>query len=177
MRIRAVLPISNATDDGSGSLVYQSDFIGTDAEICGWSDGGRGGVGACRMSAGEGDRSLGRRRYTEHLRCDRRKPRHELRVRDRDFTGWKQTHATSGSSFGATNNTLAVNSRTFGAFFTANMPPLDDMISQSIPTIAGDAYRVSFFLADVSGRPNQFTANVWEHYFVVLDRFGVFRLH
>jgi hypothetical protein len=50
----------------------------------------------------------------------------------------------------------------FAAFFGAFTPPFEDMISQSIPTIAGDAYGISFFLMNTEqeGTPieNQFNA-------------------
>ena len=71
------------------------------------------------------------------------------------FTGWTETPATSGSDFTVENDAHSGN---FAAFFGAITPPFEDMISQSIPTIAGDAYSVSFFLMNEEGTPNQFNA-------------------
>ena len=71
------------------------------------------------------------------------------------FTGWTETPATSGSDFTVENDAHSGN---FAAFFGALTP--EDTISQSIPTIAGDAYSVSFFLMNQEGTPigNQFNA-------------------
>jgi len=71
------------------------------------------------------------------------------------FTGWTETPATSGSDLTVQNDAHSGN---FAAFFGALTP--EDTISQSIPTIAGDAYSVSFFLMNQEGTPigNQFNA-------------------
>ena len=71
------------------------------------------------------------------------------------FTGWTEIPATSGSDFTVENDAHSGN---FAAFFGAIIPPFEDTISQSIPTIAGDAYSVSFFLMNEEGTPNQFNA-------------------
>jgi hypothetical protein len=71
------------------------------------------------------------------------------------FSGWTTTPAAAGSLFGVDGNP---NSGTFAAFFGAVTPPFEDMISQSIPTIAGHAYTISFFLDNAGGPANQFTA-------------------
>lgn len=72
-----------------------------------------------------------------------------------NFSGWTTTAAAAGSLFGVDGNP---NSGTFAAYFGAVTPPFEDMISQSIPTIAGHAYSISFFLDNAGGSPNQFTA-------------------
>jgi len=71
------------------------------------------------------------------------------------FTGWTEIPATSGSDLTVQNDAHSGN---FAAFFGALTP--EDTISQSIPTIAGDAYSVSFFLMNQEGTPigNQFNA-------------------
>ena len=71
------------------------------------------------------------------------------------FTGWTETPATSGSDFTVENDAHSGN---FAAFFGALTP--EDTISQSIPTIAGDAYSISFFLMNQEETPieNQFNA-------------------
>jgi hypothetical protein len=74
------------------------------------------------------------------------------------FTGWTQTPADFGSDFSVSNGSVFVHSGNFGAVFGALLPPFEDTISQSIPTIAGDAYRISFFLDNSGGPENQFTA-------------------
>ena len=71
------------------------------------------------------------------------------------FSGWTTTPAALGSSFGVGGNPNSGNS---AAFFGAVIPPFEDMISQSIPTIAGHAYNISFFLENSGGPANQFTA-------------------
>jgi hypothetical protein len=94
-----------------------------------------------------------------------------------DFTGWTQTPATTGSDFGVTGTAFFVNSGTFGAFFGATNPPFEDMMSQSIPTIAGDAYSVRFFLENF-GMPtapaNQFTAEFGSTTLLSLTNSGPF---
>jgi hypothetical protein len=77
-----------------------------------------------------------------------------------DFTGWTQTPAGSGSSFGVDG---LPHSGEDAAFFGATDPPDEDMISQSISTIPGQAYNITFFLwndLEFPGEPstNQFTA-------------------
>jgi len=74
-----------------------------------------------------------------------------------DFTGWAQTPAFIGSDFSVRGGSI-INSGDFGAGFGATNPPFEDKISQSIPTIAGDAYHVSFFLENEGGPANKFTA-------------------
>jgi hypothetical protein len=77
------------------------------------------------------------------------------------ITNWTTARASMGSLVGV--NPVNPNSGSFAAFFGASSPPLVDQISQSIPTIAGNAYDVSFFLTDTVVTPgavpnNQFTA-------------------
>jgi hypothetical protein len=77
------------------------------------------------------------------------------------ITNWTTTRAPTGSLVGV--NPVNPNSGNFAVFFGASSPPLVDQISQSIPTIAGDAYDISFFLTDTVVTPgaapnNQFTA-------------------
>ena|SRR5215472_10192784 len=72
-----------------------------------------------------------------------------------NFSSWTTTPAAAGSLFGVDGNP---NSGTFAAFFGATVPPFVDTISQSIATIAGDAYTVSFFLANDGGGPALFDA-------------------
>jgi PEP-CTERM motif-containing protein len=74
-----------------------------------------------------------------------------------NFTGWTTTPAAFGSDFDVTSNPTFVNSGNFGSAFGATNPPFKDMISQSIPTIAGDAYSISFFLRNNGGTPSQIT--------------------
>jgi hypothetical protein len=74
------------------------------------------------------------------------------------FSGWTVTAAAQGSNLIVALGTSFVNSGTFGAGFGATMPPFEDMISQSIPTVAGQAYDISFFLENFDVGPNQFTA-------------------
>jgi hypothetical protein len=74
-----------------------------------------------------------------------------------DFTGWTQSPAAFGSDFFVSNGSL-INSGNFGAGFGATNPTFEDTISQTIPTIAGDAYKVSFFLENEGGPENKFTA-------------------
>ena len=73
-----------------------------------------------------------------------------------NFAGWTATPAASGSLFDVTPVSTFVHSGTFGVFF-AGSGPSEDMISQSIPTIAGQVYSVSFFLDNLGGTPSQFT--------------------
>jgi hypothetical protein len=77
-----------------------------------------------------------------------------------DFTGWTETPAATGSLFGVDG---FPNSGEDAAFFGATDPPDEDMISQSISTIAGQAYNITFFLSNFVEHPgepstNQFTA-------------------
>jgi len=60
-----------------------------------------------------------------------------------EFTGWTQTPAATGSNFGVDG---FAHSGEDAAFFGATDPPDEDMISQSISTIAGQAYNITFFL-------------------------------
>jgi hypothetical protein len=73
-----------------------------------------------------------------------------------NFTGWTKTLAP----FPGTDLTVqsGPHSGNFAAFFGAFEPPDEDMISQSIPTIPGDAYSISFVLMNQEGTPNQFNA-------------------
>src|SRR5690242_3646121 len=69
-----------------------------------------------------------------------------------DFSGWTTTEAASGSLFFVADASLiAVNSGDFAAAFGAFMPPDTDTISQSIATIPGQPYVVSFFLMNDVG--------------------------
>jgi hypothetical protein len=77
-----------------------------------------------------------------------------------DFTGWTEKPATTGSLFGVDG---APHSGEDAAFFGAADPPNEDMISQSISTIAGQAYNITFFLRNDVEHPenpstDQFTA-------------------
>jgi hypothetical protein len=72
-----------------------------------------------------------------------------------NFSGWTQTPAAVGSLFGVDGNP---NSGNNAAFFGAEVPPFEDMISQSISTSPGQAYTISFFLENDGGTPSQFTA-------------------
>ena len=73
-----------------------------------------------------------------------------------DFTGWTTTPAAIGSDFGV--DPVNPNSGSFEAFFEATVPPFLDTISQSISTIAGQTYDISFFLENEGPPQNQFIA-------------------
>ena len=77
-----------------------------------------------------------------------------------DLTGWTPTFAASGSLVGVDN--ADVNSGTFDAFF-GSTGGLDDFIDQSVTTIAGDLYNISFFVdaSLVGSTPDEFEAN-WD---------------
>jgi hypothetical protein len=72
-----------------------------------------------------------------------------------NFAGWTTTPAAAGSDFFVDGNP---HSGTFAAAFGAVTPPFRDTISQSIPTIVGDTYNVTFWLTNPGGTPNQFIA-------------------
>jgi hypothetical protein len=71
-----------------------------------------------------------------------------------DFTGWTQ--------FGNPSNTgvanFAVHTGSFGAFFA---PPTPGGIFQTLPTVAGQTYDVTFFFQDTGFPPNTFEFN-WD---------------
>jgi PEP-CTERM motif-containing protein len=73
-----------------------------------------------------------------------------------NFTGWATTPASTGSNFGV--DAFIPHTGTFAAFFGGTSPPTNDMISQSVSTIAGDAYTITFYLQNELGGTNQFTA-------------------
>src|SRR5215212_3343307 len=70
-----------------------------------------------------------------------------------NFSGWTTTAAPSGSNFGVTNSQQ--HSGSFAAFFGATQL-FPDTIRQSIPTIPGALYQVSFWLKNGGSPPNEF---------------------
>lgn len=75
-----------------------------------------------------------------------------------DFSGWTKTLATDGGSDLAVAGGVFVASGSYGARF-GSTGAQDDSISQSIPTVAGDDYAVSFSLENLGPRSNDFTAS------------------
>ncbi len=71
-----------------------------------------------------------------------------------DFTGWTTTPAASGSDFHVF--TLAHTGFYAAGFGAAG--GIDDSISQTLPTIAGEQYAISFFLDANAGVGNEFHA-------------------
>ena len=61
------------------------------------------------------------------------------------FTGWTTTPAASGSMFAVGGSLLSAHTGTYAAYFAA-VGPLDDSISQTLATTAGQSYTVSFWL-------------------------------
>ena len=72
-----------------------------------------------------------------------------------DFTGWTTTAAASGSDLGVSGFSHSGN---YAAYLGATQG-LDDSISQTLPTIAGDSYSISFWLINAGGEGNEFHAS------------------
>src|SRR5579884_2797196 len=75
-----------------------------------------------------------------------------------DFSGWTTHPATSGSDFGVDGNPHSGN---FAAYFGAVTPPFYDGISQTLATVAGSTYHISFWLAAAGGPPMDFRV-LWD---------------
>jgi hypothetical protein len=71
-----------------------------------------------------------------------------------DFTGWTQFGNTSLTGV----NGAAARTGSFGAFFG---PPTPGGIFQTLPTVAGQTYDVSFFIRETGPPPNTFEFN-WD---------------
>jgi hypothetical protein len=77
-----------------------------------------------------------------------------------DFTGWTTIPAASNTDFGVDG---FPHSGSFAAFFAA-LGPSDDSISQTLTTVPGQSYSISFWLAQPTQdlvpnpRPNDFSA-------------------
>jgi hypothetical protein len=77
-----------------------------------------------------------------------------------DFTGWSTTPAASGSAF-AVNGTEP-HSGNFAAVFGGVTAGSFDTISQTIPTVPGATYQISFFVQnDSDSSPSEFRA-LWD---------------
>jgi hypothetical protein len=63
-----------------------------------------------------------------------------------DFTGWTIAAASCGSDFGITTNPVDAESGIYAAFFNGSCPGSYDSFEQSVPTIAGQNYAVSFYI-------------------------------
>lgn len=80
-----------------------------------------------------------------------------------DFTGWNILPADVGSDFHVFTGTSFAQSGTFGAAFGA-VGNLDDTISQTLPTVSGVSYDLSFWLSDLVNAPRQSDFHVlWDN--------------
>lgn len=70
-----------------------------------------------------------------------------------NFSGWTTTPASSGSLFGVAG--IEPHTGSFCAFFGATQL-FPDVISQTIPTVPGALYQVSFWLKNDGNPPNEF---------------------
>lgn len=71
-----------------------------------------------------------------------------------DFTGWVTTPAPFFSDNFVFPGSPFANSGVFGAAFGAT-GIFEDTISQTLPTVAGDTYNVSFWLTNLADAPGQ----------------------
>lgn len=70
--------------------------------------------------------------------------------------GWLTIHAGSGSFIGASNLPGDVHSGSYAAAFAA-FGGIDDSIQQTLPTVPGESYSISFWLLNKGGAPNDFS--------------------